>query len=231
MTTLSEDQIKYARYKWEFLRRNPEYIKDWKKLDEALEEFWLADRVGSPPGEIMIKDEIEFCKKWKIACQLPPENSYEDYTTHIEERHPIPVEESKDENSIDFDPLVFEVDEWSLTKWSKLGIDLHRIMFDRLFPEIIHSRPFMVEDGWEYEREGDIIRRHFSYTVARNGILTVKIDLNHSKNRSINDFKDFINEWKELYENAFIRYQYRRFCDERGIRSHPINDEDVKKDF
>ncbi|MDH3566038.1 MAG: DUF6499 domain-containing protein, partial [Desulfobacteraceae bacterium] len=126
MTTLSDDQIKYARYKWEFLRRNPEYIKDWQKLEDTLREKY-GDYY--PPSGEMSKEEIEFCKKWKISCQLPPQSSYDDFTIHIEERHPIPKEE-KDEKSIDFDSLDFEVNEWSLTRWSKLGIDLHRIMFD-----------------------------------------------------------------------------------------------------
>jgi len=36
MTSLSDDQIKYAKYKWEFLRRNPEYINDWQKLEDTL---------------------------------------------------------------------------------------------------------------------------------------------------------------------------------------------------
>ena len=161
MTSLSDDQIKYAKYKWEFLRRSPEYSKDWKKLENTLTEKY-GGWMGPPTGE-MSKEEIAFCKKWKIACQLPPENSYDDYTIHIDERHPLPKEEENEKN-IDFDTLGFAVDETSLTSF---GIDLHRIMFDRLFPEFIHLRPFMVEDGWEYEYDEETLRRRFSDKVAK----------------------------------------------------------------
>jgi len=224
MSSLSDDQTKYARYKWEFLRRNPGYIKDWENLTNVLGEKY-GDFWSSPTGE-MPKEEIEFCKKWKIACQLPPENSYDDYTTHIEERHPIPDEE-EEVNGIDFDSLPSVVNIKSL--W---GFDLHRIMFDRLFPEFIHLRPFTVEDGWEYEHDDEFrLMRRFSDKVAKNGLLTIKIDLNHSKNRLINDFKGFIDEWKKMYEAAFINFRYQRFCEEREIRGHPIDDEGLQKEF
>jgi hypothetical protein len=91
MTTLFDDQLKYARYKWEFLRRNPEYINDYQKLIDIL--FKKYDDYCPPTGE-MSKEEIAFCMKWKIACQLPPENSYDNYTTNIYEsvnlRYPLP---------------------------------------------------------------------------------------------------------------------------------------------
>ena len=224
MTTLSDDQKKYAKYKWEFLRRNPEYIKDYEKLQDTLEEKYAG---WAPPTGEMVSEEIEFCKKWKIGSQLPPENSYDDFTTYIIERHPLPKEEN-DEKGIDFDSLGFAINERDLSKW---GIDLHRIMFDRLFPEFIHLRPFTVMDGWEYEWVEDMLHRSFSDKVAKTGILTVEIDLNHSKTRLINDFKDFIDEWKKMYEKAFINFRYEKFCKEKEIRSHPIIDEDLKKEF
>jgi hypothetical protein len=225
MTSLSDDQIKYAKYKWEFLRRNPEYIKDWEKFQDILEERYEG-WTGPPNGE-MSKEEIEFCKKWKISCQLPPQSSYDDFATHIIERHPLP-EEEKDEKNIDFDSLGYAVDESSLTRF---GIDLHRIMFNRLFPEFVHLRSFTVVDGWEYEWDEEQWMRHFSDKVAKSGILTIKIDLNYSKNRLINDFKIFIDEWKKLYETGFINFRYERFCEERELRNHPIDDESLQKEF
>jgi len=228
MTTLSDDQIRYARYKWEFLRRNAEYINDWQKLQDTLEEVW-GGWMGPPSGE-MSKEELEFCKKWKIACQLNPDASYDDFTNGIYERFPYSEEEDEENvKGIDFDSLPGAVNESSLVS---IGyFDFHRLMFNRLFPEFIHWRPFMVEDGWEYEYDEDKLRRSFSDKVAKSGILTVKIDLNHSKNRLINDFKHFIDEWKEMYEKAFINFRYERFCEERKILCHPIDDEDTKKEF
>jgi hypothetical protein len=225
MSTLSDDQIKYARYKWEFLRRNPEYIKDWENLEDVLYEKY-GDY--SPPSGEMSKEEIDFCKKWGIYGQMPPHNSYDDYTTHIIDRHPYPKEE-KDEKSIDFDYMGSAVNESSLTRF---GVDLHRTMFDRMFPEFIQLRPFTVMDGWEYEYVEDLgVMRSFSDKVAKSGILTIKIDLNHSKNRLINEFKLFIDEWKKMYEAAFINFRYEKFCEERNIRHHPIEDEGLQKEF
>jgi len=37
MTTLSDYQILYTKYKWEFLRRNRDYIEDWERLQNILE--------------------------------------------------------------------------------------------------------------------------------------------------------------------------------------------------
>ncbi len=49
MTTLFDDQLKYARYKWEFLRRNPEYINDYQKLIDIL--FKKYDDYCPPTGD------------------------------------------------------------------------------------------------------------------------------------------------------------------------------------
>ena len=78
MTTLSDDQIKYARYKWEFLRRNPGYIKDWENLQKDLEKIYseFEEPPYGPQGHSKI--EIKFCKKWRIGNPLCPYNRYDD---------------------------------------------------------------------------------------------------------------------------------------------------------
>ncbi|MBW2643492.1 MAG: hypothetical protein JRC89_09010 [Deltaproteobacteria bacterium] len=235
MTSLSDDQIKYAKYRWEFLRRDPKYIKDWKKLQDTLVQKY-GERMGPPTGQMPL-EESAFGWKWKISCHLNPERSYDDYTTglktfrelsdRIRKSYPY-KKEKKDKKSIDFDSIVFAVNERALRS---LELDVHRIMFYRLFPLYSHFRPFEVYEGWEYEDLEGQIYRHVSEEVVKTGKIVVRIDLNHSKNRLINDFKVFIDEWKELYDKAFKKYLYDEFCKEREIKSHPITNKNLQKEF
>jgi len=219
MINLSDDQIKYAKYKWEFMRRNLEYIKDWEKLENTFFEKY-GKWMGPPIGE-MSKEEIEFCKKWKIGGLLPPEQSYDDYTIHfIKNLLNNGVENNEKNLAEDEQTLKF------------LEAPSHEDMFNRLFPESSHWRPFTVLDGWEYEDYDGRIIKHVSKEVAKTGKIAVEIDLNHSKNRLINDFKDLIGEWKELYEGAFKKFLYKKFYIERKIYNYPIDyEEDLKKEF
>lgn len=67
---------KYVKYKWEFLRRNPDYIKEYEELNTLLKPKY-NNKV--PSYKMMLNDEMIFCLKWKIAFPLCYENSYDDF--------------------------------------------------------------------------------------------------------------------------------------------------------
>ena len=76
MTTLSDYQILYTKYKWEFLRRNRGYIEDWERLQNVLE-----NKYGNfaPPDGRYTKEETMFCFKWKIGNHFNPDTSYDEW--------------------------------------------------------------------------------------------------------------------------------------------------------
>jgi len=94
MTNLSDDQIKYAKYKWEFLRRNAEFINDWEKLQcerlrklaELIVDWKKLHKDSNYSGfkellfdsDLLSKEENKFCKKWGIKIIFSPYSSYED---------------------------------------------------------------------------------------------------------------------------------------------------------
>jgi len=76
--SLTDQEIIFTKYKWEFLRRNPEYIDDWNKLQSDLEEKYGDWR---PPGGRVTPQEIEFFMKWRIAYPMDPYLSYDQLTS------------------------------------------------------------------------------------------------------------------------------------------------------
>lgn len=73
--------IKYAKYKWELLRRNKKYINEWSKLDKVLKKTYGAWR---PPDGSPTPEEAAFSKKWRITDPIPPFNSFDDFIQPLE---------------------------------------------------------------------------------------------------------------------------------------------------
>jgi len=75
----TKNQILLEKYRWEFLRRNREYISDWEFLkDDLMEEYGYDLETGSD-GETPV-EELDFCNKWNIYSPLDPRFSYDEYT-------------------------------------------------------------------------------------------------------------------------------------------------------
>ena len=140
MKTLTDYQIKYTKYKWEFLRGNHNYIEDWEKLQDS---FLMIE-------DLEMKKEIgEFCHKWKLGDHLNPNMSYDDYIKFSFFHE-------------DDDDLNLATDRSVLMK----GLDLHRLMYDWLNPEIVLDRPVTILDGWAYEHDGETIHQYVSDKIG-----------------------------------------------------------------
>jgi hypothetical protein len=213
MTTLNDFQIQFTKYKWEFLRRNPEYVQEWQQLQNELEEKY--EDWESP--DVMLRDEeFHFCKKWNIAHPLDPEVSYDVCTKYSL------IPDGYDEiQYIDEAPVEGVL--------SNYGLDLHRLMFHWLNPELFLGVPIRIVDGWSYDHDGDSFYQYVSDKIAENGELTVKIDLNYSKNRLIKEFNILLDEWKILYNDAHKKKRFSEFCKERDIHSFPIERNLIKE--
>jgi len=205
-TVLTDQMINLAKYKWEFLRRNPRYIADYEKLYKTIEENY-GD--WAPPDGRMIKEEVEFCKKWKIGNALSPNQSYADWTKN----EAVKIDSDGTEEIVTVNQF-----------------DFHGQMFTWMFPEFLFTRSIMPTEPECLELNRLTKKRAAPLSVAEQGKISVEVDLNYSKTRLIKDFKKFIDEWKELYEESRKRQVYINFCKENGVPAWP-EDESLQKKF
>lgn len=74
---LDEGMDRFLRYRWEFLRRNEDYQKDYKEVERAfrendynLDDYWILLPPSLP---------VEICSKWDINQPVDPSRSYDEY--------------------------------------------------------------------------------------------------------------------------------------------------------
>jgi len=182
--SVNDQQIKFTKYKWEFLRRNPKYMKEWEKLQELLEDKYGDRR----PGEQFTPEEIRFTIKWKMPPMSP---------------------------KVSFHTLTSE------------NIPLDMQAFMHFFFHLLHEKPIEIMDGWLYEPNG---YRTVSDTVVESGKLTVKIDLNYSQNRLMDELQMTVTEWKKNYSKALGKHLFRKLCKERKVDPYRP-DQETKEEF
>jgi hypothetical protein len=212
MTSLTDFQIQYTKYKWEFLRRNPEYLQEWQQLQNVLEQEYGDWR---PPDDRPTHEEGHFCLKWKLGNPLNPEMSYDDYT------------------KFSLSPLgnggmEMDRDEAVLMK----PIDFHRIMLEWVNPQLLYEIPLRIVDGLNYkiDESDHSIGRYVSNEFAETGKLAIEIDLNYSKNRLIKEYKILLDESKILYDDSHKKKHFFEYCKEKNIRWNPF-DKYLMKEF
>ncbi len=81
----SQDRmIDIMKYRWEFLRRNPSYQRDFEILERQekaidMPDGSFYDDLVERRGQTELTEEIEaFCAKWSIKIPLDPKLSFED---------------------------------------------------------------------------------------------------------------------------------------------------------
>ena len=79
---LSEKELRFAKYKWEFLRRNPKYIEEWEELwaktEGQYKDGWTFTAIP------MNRETADFCEKWGVSTFLYPHNSFSDMVKSFE---------------------------------------------------------------------------------------------------------------------------------------------------
>jgi len=198
MPQLSEEHIEYAKYKWEFLRRNPNYIADWEELQRVFDEKYDGNEGPAMPdpdvkGRTIVetsREEIEFCVKWRVASPLPPDISYDEFAG-------------------------FSVDGM---------FDVNRLMENWTNLKELMASPVALENGWAYEHDGEMTHRSVSHSVAETGELSVKVNLNFSKARILSEFEALIDEWRELYGESSKKLILDKFLRDRNIKKLPLEE-------
>jgi hypothetical protein len=115
--------------------------------------------------------------------------------------------------------------------WTEDGIDFHRLMYQWVNPELLTGRPITELDAWDYDHDGKLPLINVSDKVAETGILAVQIDLRCSKSRLTKEFKLFLDEWKELYEDANKKFLYRKFREKKEEAETLTSAEIMRREF
>jgi hypothetical protein len=113
-TSLPPHFVQLARYKLEFLRRNPSYLKSYEKLQKTL----IKKYSDWAPHDEMTPEEIDFFKKWKIGNVFAPGKSYDEWTDN---------------------ETVGMCSDGTERKKKVRGFDFHRLLFNWLFPGFLYS--------------------------------------------------------------------------------------------
>ncbi len=76
MSEANEGQDQFLKYRWEFLRRNEGYRKDYEEVEKffrendcSLDHYWIAP----------ISVPTDICSKWDINHPVDPSRSYDEY--------------------------------------------------------------------------------------------------------------------------------------------------------
>ena len=174
----------FAKFKWEFLRRNKSYCEDWKKLKNRYKKSDLVqNRIGKiKKSDLFILPKKDkdgepfdcFCSKWEIKLAFNPTIGYDDIfdaylNSNIKNFKHFPIERLKD-----------------MAEWS-----VHSLMF----PESIMSRPILVgeilssgatvpvefQDSELSTNLDTVIHQNYSDKFYEKGIIECTINLNYSK--------------------------------------------------
>jgi hypothetical protein len=219
MRKLSKEKkrnIKAVKYRWEFLRRNEQFIQDWRELQIVLKEkradFKFESHVQwntvmnfnginvsmlSPQRQVLQPEERKFCEKWNISEPVDPKKSYEEYFDYELRELKRAIEEGR-------------VD----------GVDWHRNLIDKvdtcsLYWKLrpIHDRPIKELDAYRdhtYHLQEPVRYWHhyLDDKVVQEGRLRVEINLNFSKARLKKEFDIMLTWWQKEYEESFCEHYF-----------------------
>jgi hypothetical protein len=181
----TEDERQYIRYRWEFLRRNPEYKKDYVKLTQGdckdLKEYRHKEKA--------------FCDKWRILVTLNPAINYfekgwekkGDHNGHLGRSHRVHPDVT---TTTFFD-------------------DMQHI----LFPRHLFRRPVEPINGESWEQYGPDEWAFNPREIRETGALEIRLDFRYSKRRLLDELELLIDQVKKecRQEEYSTSYHFKDF--------------------
>ena len=168
----------YAQYRWEFLRRNPEYIREWKELNK-------------PNNIRRKKNQKDFFSKWKISYPFCPKNSYAYFT-----------QDNNGDKALSHAAMFLYL--FPDSSYSKPIKPLEKQM-PQNGEDISPSRDIVIKTSkGKYRRIYAI--PSLRDAVINTGKLKLEINLNYSKKRLKEEFRLILNDFKDAYDKV-LRYQ------------------------
>lgn len=196
MSECDKDLNRYAKYKWEFLRRSADYIRDWQNLQKDWENFNKNSNFANKIYEAICQKEIDVCEKWDIEeGPIDPSNTYEDL-----------LSEAK--------------------KLESLEEDAELLVFQKLLPGYLSKKPVRVIGEYYNNSEGlfsEFFQKRALFKNKKPGKIKVEIDLSYSKNRIINDFEASLDLWKHNFKMLQKIELYYAFLKRKGINENEPN--------
>lgn len=187
MAYLTEDREKFAKYRWEFMRRNPGYQQDWHELEQILEGVERRTAEDEP-----CRAEARFSEKWGIG-------EIRGYTQLLFD----PAKK--------FEELLSELpfDNPEATKMLRHDVLFPFSQYRQPITEI------SIDESERYETNVEKRLRE-AVSIDREGFLTIQVDLNYSEKRLKEDFEKLLKEKKQMYEeqkNVFATIDFLKSKD------------------
>lgn len=212
-------EVKWIKYRWEFLRRNVEYVEDFRRLQTTLNKiksaaesssldsdielsershYWntimVVDGIRicmtSPQRGILTPVEKDFCMKWNISEPVDPSKSYDQYFTIELKELKKALEEGRCGDLNKVRSEIDNVDTCSLYWKLRPLVDIPIIELDAYS---IDTREIQEPVKTEY---------FYTRNLADAGKIKVEIDLNYSKTRLVRELETSLTRWQILYREA-----------------------------
>jgi len=256
INSLISQQDKKKILRWEFLRKNQQYIKEYKELEKKCEagrgrkgaknacdseEFGLSDS-----NKVRDKDYEQFCFKWNISGAVSPEY---DPNKELEKR--IKYLETYDiemlraickmrEDLKGFGSHKRNLKEKIYEQCEYIEPVIHlNLTASSFLTEVVklispYDRQDFFSDkrAWsvEYNDEGFPEFRFISKEVGVSGMYPIEVNMRYSKTEIIKNFSNAIDTWKTLFELAYKNRLFEEFCSKRNITNFPVS-EKIAEEF
>ena len=192
-----QDYFRLVKYKWEFLRRNRKYIRDFKKRCFPIKEYNYV--IAKKRNK---EDEGYFQQKYDYNGRLNPIFSFEDL---VKKRSPDGHLPEYVQNGLL--TLVINTQQISSIKTSLMPISCHHITNTDITLQTKNGTPyFLLLTGAEIPK-----KRKFNPAKYDFHDITVRINLNASKESIYRKIKQTVNMWKCVYDKHHMPKQRNRF--------------------
>jgi len=193
---LDEGMDKFLRYRWEFLRRNEDYQREWEELDRLLQEKGVRSRRNS---EVIYEtpEESAFCEMWNINHPVFPYSSYDEYYFQA-------LKLSNEYKNVRLDPIVSiydEHDSQALMEAYKNAPLSH--LHWKLAPRKDYPiRELSGADFYQYrDYDPTDITAKLYYEFIKSGKVRIEIDLYYSKLKIREYLEEYIDRSQDILKN------------------------------
>ena len=205
MSRADEGQDQFLKYRWEFLRRNEYYQKDYQEVERvfreneySLDHYWIVLPSSLP---------VEICSKWDINHPVDPSRSYDEY--YFEALRSEALETLHSRLAPTWDDPIREVGAFDFFRFKDL--DPEEIE-DELMKEFLETKKCMIEINLRHSKTKIIeaVKKHIDekQSLLEQENALKKDDKYSSKKRydnydyylAVYDLKEAGRSWSQVRE-------------------------------
>ena len=195
---------KVSHFRWEFLRRNKNYVSDFvQKIPNYSETVFATEGLR--------KKEYEyFLKKYGIYFPINPAYSFHELKK-ISENEMTSMDNIKNGKAINFlgaflqlEAIRMQSELW-INPMQKAGlfnsvIDSHLLGNENIFALKLAEKVFLLTHKTGKKDKGPVILKKFQGDVSK---ITINLDLSLPKNEIMKHLEHEISKWKEIYNKNY----------------------------